>query len=141
MNTHAEMKMFKNLALFITIIAAVWTNSWAKPSPQMQPEEFWLTVPSSPLDARFSPSKRDIELLNRSSGKVIRYRLGCVMQETNKARVVQRMPFIDVDLEGGKVLINSANRYDDDLVRCGKKKSRLAVVEVLFEDNSVWKAR
>lgn len=140
MNSHPELKVFKKAALLLTIVAVVSSTSWAKPSSQLS-EEIWLTVPASPLETRFSPSKRDIQLLNRSSGKVTRYRLGCVIQEANKARVVQRMPFIDADLEGGKVLINSATLYDDELEQCSKKKSRLAVVEVLFLDNSVWKAR
>jgi hypothetical protein len=135
------MKKLKNIPLYLAIIAVMSTTSWANRGSQIVPEESWLSVPSSPLEIRFSPSKRDLALLNRSSGKIIRYRLGCVVQEASKIRVVRKMPFIDANLESGKVVINAFTVYADDLERCGKKKSGLAVVEVVFLDGSIWKAK
>jgi hypothetical protein len=141
MNKHPKTKMFKTVTLFFTIVAAVSSTSRANRSFQITPEGPWLTVPSSPLEIRFSPSNRDVELVNRSSGKVIRFRLGCVIQETNKVRVVRKMPFVDANLDSGKVLLNSSTVYADDLEQCSKKKSRVSVVEVVFLDDSIWRVK
>ena len=141
MNKHPKTKMFKTITLFFTIVAAMSSTSRANRSFQITPEGPWLTVPSSPLEIRLSPSNRDVELVNRSSGKVIRYRLGCVIQEANKARVVRKMPFVDANLDSGKVLINASTVYADDLEQCSRKKSRVSVVEVVFLDDSTWRVK
>ncbi len=146
MNSLPETKRLRNILLILTILAGMPTSTEAKLIAQVSsdlssPEQLWVTLPSSPLEVRFSPSKRDIALLNRSSDTVARYSIGCVTQRETKTRVVRKMRFIDANLETGRVLINSLTLYANDAAQCRSKKGRLAVVEVVFMDESIWKAR
>lgn len=141
MNRNHQLRVFTTVIFMLMIVVSFPTWNWAKQSVQAMPEELWFNIPSSPLEVRFSPSKRDSLLFNRSSGQVVRYRLGCVIGgEGSKLKVVRKTPFVDTDLESGKVLINSISMHATDIARCVKSKTRLAVIEVVFKDGFVWKA-
>jgi len=131
---------FKILLLIITSTSSAWTS--ATPLPQSGPESQWINIPSSPLEVRFTSSKRDSLILNRSSGRVVRYRVGCVSNaQTSKLKVARKTPWIDTDLESGKLVINSLGVHANDQSRCNNTNTRLAIVEVAFQDGFVWRAK
>jgi hypothetical protein len=133
----------KILAVIITIPIAIVSlgMNWTGKSPQAESQEWWLNVPSSPLEIRFSPSKRDMELFNRSSGHVTEYRLGCVREVGQSLKVLRKLPLVETNLETGKVLINSVTVYTDSVEVCTRDKAKLAVVEVSFRDGSIWRVK
>jgi hypothetical protein len=110
-------------------------------TPRVEFPDQWLSIRSSPLEVLFSPSQRDIQLLNRSSEQVVRYRLGCVKKTPAGLKTLHRLSALNTSLEPNKVLLNSAAIYSEDLQRCSKKEGKLAVVEVIFIDGSAWKLK
>jgi len=110
-------------------------------SHQVEFQQSWLNIPSSPLEIRFSPSKRDMELFNRSSGHVTGYRIGCVREVGQRLKVLRKLPVVQTNLETGTVLISSVTVYTDSVGRCTRDKAKLAVVEVSFRDGSLWRVK
>ena len=129
--------------IVLLMIMTVFENSNPKAqSLQKTFEELWINIPSCPLEFRMNSSRRYSMLENRSSATVIRYRLGCVTgTETNRPRVVRKAPPVNTDLESGKGLGASINVHTSEMERCSEMKAQLAVIEVLFKDGFVWKAR
>lgn len=108
---------------------------------QSELEQRWVNIASSPLEIRFTPSKRDGLLVNRSSGRVVQYRLGCVVNDSDlRIRVLKKLKPVRTQLETGKALINSVSVHQLDMERCEKAASRLAVIEVIFQDGFAWRA-
>jgi hypothetical protein len=108
-----------------------------QPSSAIQKDENWLDVSSSPLQIRFS--KRDLLFVNRSSKKIVSFRLGCVGGISDNL-VISELPVVTTNLEPANALISSITFYRTDLERCKRKNGKLAVVSVGFEDNSSWRA-
>ena len=131
--------MGEMIALALVIVAP--GLNLAAQSGQPEPEEWSLNVPSTPLQIGFSPSKRDMELLNRSSGHVNQYRLGCVRQAGEHTGVLRKFPSIKADLPSGKALINSVTLYEEKVQDCRRDKAKFAVIEVSFRDGSIWKLK
>jgi hypothetical protein len=126
------------IVLILVITRLTFAFHQQKSAP---PEEWWANVPSSPLFMAGSPSKRDLSLENRSSGMIVSYTLGCVIQGGGRWRVLHRMNNISTSLEPGKALLSSVSVYTKHRERCARKDARVAVVEVHFSDGSVWKSR
>lgn len=110
-------------------------------SAQQEREEWSVNVPSSPLEIIFSPSRRDMEFLNRSSGRINHYRLGCVREVGEGMKVLRRFPIVKADLSSGEALINSVTRYAESVQQCSMDKGKFAVIEVGFRDGSDWKVK
>jgi hypothetical protein len=129
------------LVIIMFMVVVVHTNASSIGRTQEKTyEELWINIPSCPLEFRMNSSKRYSLLDNRSSGRVVRYRLGCVSgDEANKPRVLRRTKFVDTDLEPSKGLINSISVHSGEMERCFKMNARLAVIEVRFKDGSLWK--
>jgi hypothetical protein len=106
---------------------------------QASTRESWLNIPASPLELRWSPSKRDLELFNRSSGSIVEYRMGCVREAGWIFKVIYRSPPVETNLDSGRILINSFTVYSDIAKRCAVANTRLSVIKVSFKDGSVWK--
>ena len=124
--------------LVLTISVALPTVSIA----QSKVEESWINIASSPLTLRFSPSKRSSSLENRSAGVVVQFSLGCVVSESDsRIRVVKKLSTTRTRLEPGIALFNSVSVHEPDMKRCEKMKSRLAVIEVVFQDGFAWRAK
>ena len=140
MNMHHLRRAITILVLIIASTSSNWSS--ATSLPQSGPEGLWINIPSSPLEVKFTSSKRDSLLVNRSSGRVVRYRLGCVSEaESSKLKVARKTPWVETDLESGKLVINSVSVHAQDLERCDNTNSRLAVVEVAFQDGFFWRAK
>jgi hypothetical protein len=126
------------------IILLVTMTSLFSPSVQSQQKKFedlWISIPSSPLEIRFNSSRRYSLLNNRSSGRVVAYRVGCVIgDQAEKLKVVREAEPVATDLQPGKVLINSIRVHAGEMERCHEMKTQLAVIQVSFKDGSTWKA-
>src|SRR5205085_1401532 len=132
MSKDSPMRIFKAVCLFLIIIGVpLEVGVIAQPSKKMS-EQVWFNVPSAPLEIRLSPSKRDLELFNRSFGRAIGYRLGCVRQDSS-IKVLQKLPYATTDLEPGKMLINSVSQYANHIEHCRRENAMVSVVEVRFE--------
>jgi hypothetical protein len=101
-------------------------------------------LPSSPIRLSVSNSARYLEVSNHSSGTVIGYQLGCVVDESGKIKVKSR--FATVTL---KDVLKPADPFDKrewfvatdlsfrDL--CQEKGDKLAVLSVSFADGGEWR--
>ena len=127
------------IALFLAILAIEIERGVQ--SAQQKREEWSVNVPSSPLEIIFSPSRRDMEFLNRSSGRINHYRLGCVRQVGEGMRVFRKFPIVKADLSSGEALINSVTHYAESVQRCSIERGKFAVIEVGFRDGSDWKVK
>jgi hypothetical protein len=119
------------------------TNTW------------WLNVPSAPIIFDFKPIKNPLledlykreywfGLRNRSSKAVSEYSLGCVVEEGKDLKVVKRF-YANTITDGGyghdffwSAFDASDPLKDERYGRAACKKSRVAVVRVVFIDNSSW---
>jgi hypothetical protein len=110
--------------------------------PQSAPDELWTNIPSCPLKVTFTPSKLFTLLRNRSSGRIVRYRLGCAVdpRDGHGYRVLRKTAWISTNMEPGKVGINLSSVYSR-IGRCADSGGHLAVVEVVFQDGATWKVR
>ena len=130
--------LFASGLLVLAIFVAFPTVSNA----QSKLEERWINIPSSPLDLRFSPSKRDSSLDNRSGGVVVQFDLGCVVSDSDsRIRVLKKLRTTPTRLEPRIALLNSVSVHEPDMKRCEKMKRRLAVIEVVFVDGFAWRAK
>jgi hypothetical protein len=139
-----NMRAHKGILFGLTLIVMVLASrgiSQVVVSPATEPQVWWLNVEASPLEVRFSPSRRDVELFNRSSGRVIQYRLGCVRVNGQRVKALHRLAIVGTDLGSNKSLINSTTVYMDSAHTCMQDKAKLAIVEVGFGDGSVWKVK
>ena len=82
-----------------------------------------------------------MEFLNRSSGRINHYRLGCVREVGEGMKVLRRFPIVKADLSSGEALINSVTRYAESVQQCSMDKGKFAVIEVGFRDGSDWKVK
>lgn len=81
-------------------------------------------------------------LSNRSSGRIVRFRLGCVTgAATNKVKVMRRSAPVNVDLGTDNGYAASISVHTGEMERCYKMNAQLAVIEVLFKDGFSWKAK
>src|SRR5258705_4465310 len=106
-NNRMHRKILAAIIALALAIVAPGLNWAAAQSGQPEPQEWSLNVPSSPLQIGLSPSKRDMELFNRSSGHVNQYRLGCVRQVGESIGALRKFPVVKTNLPSGKTLINS----------------------------------
>jgi hypothetical protein len=122
----------------------------SKPKPATIPAQ-WIDFPSAPLAAEY----RDVEglnqavLVNRSTKGIEFVGFGCVLlDENNKARVLSSMGGVGMNHGGVRpgfyyqpfVMLNGPlNRWTDEKVSC-EGAAKLAVVQVMFDDNTAWKA-
>ena len=133
-------KIFAAIILLSIANAAPGTG-WADQPSQAVPQEWSFNVPSSPLEIRFSPGKRDMQFFNRSSGRVSQFRLGCVRQVGESTKILHRFSAVKSDLLAGKALINSLTVYDANIQHCSAVRTKFAVIEVSFRDGSMWRVR
>jgi hypothetical protein len=103
--------------------------------------DHWVNLPSAPLIFMPSPSRRDLSLINRSTGRIIKYRLGCLLSGNDNIRVIKRMRLLNTDLLTNRALLNSTSVYENEIEVCSKKSAKIGVVEVVFADGSTWAAR
>lgn len=132
-------------AVLLLLVAGVMLSiSQAHQTDKAISEEWWINLPSSPLRIARTPNGRLMTLSNHSSNRITQYQLGCVIKESDKVKVVckmnrQKTDLLPADSVKGEVYFESLDSREKHKERCDKKNAKLAVVEVIFADGSVWK--
>jgi hypothetical protein len=132
------------VALLLLILTAIPSINQGQQVGEVTSQEWWINVPSSPLEFKLFPNKRFLGLTNRSTGRVVQFRLGCVIQGRDLIRVVRKATVTKTDLAasgaaGQQFYFKDVSSYAEDRKCCAKENAKLAVVEVNFADGSTWK--
>ena len=119
---------------------------------------FWYNVPASPLAIERREIPADLKakygsswwlgLANRSSQRVIRYDVGCVVEDQGRVKVMSTLFWVAIS-EGGAApghfspgIFRHGDPAQDELDAASAcKGSRLAVVQVGLGDGTLWSAR
>jgi hypothetical protein len=129
----------KVISLFASALVVCGFATGISQPQRSQSKEICLNIPSSPLN--LDCSSDSYFLRNYSTETIVKYRLGCVVQKNLKYKVVSKRPYKDADLEPDRkifLLFSSSHGFPVELC---KSETKLAVVEVLFADDGVWKAK
>lgn len=123
---------------------------WRKIPPVAQPRN-WSDLASSPLKltVREIDGRREAGVANQSSEAINCFRVGCIINESGKVRVVSRAPDICIDdgvyspgdfiQSAFEWIANPSTEWSEARPSCGEN-ARWAVVEVLFVDGGTWSA-
>lgn len=104
-------------------------------------DDWWLNVPSSPLRFERLPNARFVTLTNVSTGRVVRYQLGCVRRVGERYVVVDKLQEVPTDLSPREGHPANINGFLDEEKRCNAKRSRVSAVFATFADGATWRAR
>jgi hypothetical protein len=96
-----------------------------------------MNIAGTPLELKITENKRHILLSNVSPVRVVGYKLGAVAYKKGVPVLVRVSARIEVSLDVHEAAINP-KVVEDELDYCRRKKAKLAVVEVIFADGSVW---
>lgn len=132
------------LILFaLTAGLAVLPQTTKPPSPLEHPggKEVWASnFPRAPLEIKVE-GDRSYTLNNKSKVAIKSYRLGCVRESTKKnVVIVYRMPPEEITIAPGESWGIMGFHHNADKTECERKSAKVAVVEVDFEDGTVWQA-
>lgn len=103
----------------------------------------WINAPATPL--KFGLLRNgNLYLQNKSNKQIDGYKLGCVSEDKdNDLKTVAEISEVKDTLkpEQGIFITNSigSDEYMEQLKTCYDKNAKLSVVEVLFEDSSIWR--
>lgn len=120
-------------------------TSQAYESDKTASEEYWLNLPSAPTIIVRGIKGQLLTLINYSPVRIIRYQLGWVIAEQGKIKITCKLGPQNTDLAPANIGKNDVHMvglaYYDQVKECSHKvKAKLAVIEINFEDGSVWKA-
>jgi hypothetical protein len=136
----------KKLRILVFAILGVTLPSSRAQGPARLSTGQWTNLPSSPMRFEAGPQGKGYVLGNYSTGRVIRYRLGCVEEKRGKVSVLSHGSFQHaglgpIDLKGDpenrfnykiQTLVSGIT-HGFDLEKC-QDNAKNAVVEVEFED-------
>lgn len=104
-------------------------------------EERWVNLTETPLKISLLGGG-DFIFTNISTKHILGYRLGCV---SSNGKVINGIDETKVNLKPneGAFTTNSTGTSEqmEELYICHQSRAKLAVIEVRFEDDSVWKAK
>lgn len=104
-------------------------------------EDWSINVPSSPLTIEVNHS---VMVRNISKYNVISFKIGCVSQKDKKFYKVAdgrniNDTFAAATDSGYSFLLMSVFRFEDEEKKvCLKSKSKMGIIEVIFEDGGMW---
>jgi hypothetical protein len=104
-------------------------------------EDWFVNLPSSPLILSVISRGQNLAITNRAKEKIIQYKLGCITKDKYGVRVVHFHKSHVVDLQTNDFVGLPVDKIVEMVRHCKKKQARLAVVEAIFADGSIWKAR
>ena len=122
----------------------------AKAQPITIPAQ-WVDLPSAPMAAEYRDVKGENQavLVNRSTKGIEMLMFGCVaVDENNKTRVLYSLSGVGLTHGGIRpgfyyqpfaMLNGPLNRWTDEKMGC-EGAAKMAVIEVMFDDRSGWKA-
>ncbi|MCM3872566.1 MAG: hypothetical protein ND895_17930 [Pyrinomonadaceae bacterium] len=129
-----------SLILGATELAESQTAAPVKPN-------WWVNLPSSPLKIDLVVGQ-GYGLSNFSEGSVVRYRTGCVVWKKEKLEITKRGPLRYTPVSMKPINLSRTPYETHSLLegsgftaeRCNGR-AKTAIIEVLFDDGSVWKAQ
>ena len=104
-------------------------------------EPVWVfNSPKAPLEIR-ADGQRTYNLENKSKAKIKSYRLGCVRESTKKNVIlVYRLASEEIEIAPGETWGIMGFHCNRDRTDCERKSARLTVIEVDFQDGTLWRA-
>ena len=104
-------------------------------------EPVWVfNFPKTPLEIR-ADGQRTYNLENKSKAKIKSYRLGCVRESTKKNVIlVYRLASEEIEIAPGETWGIMGFHCNRDRTDCERKSARLTVIEVDFQDGTLWRA-
>jgi len=138
--------LFRSFVLLICLFCAFAAASVTKVGSQVALSpckgDFFIDHPNFPARIGYMPLGAYYTLENHSDKRIIRYRLGCVVEADGKFKVVSRKKAQVTDLAPADASKNSVPFVYISLRRikgtCVSKEAKAAIVEVTFSDGSVW---
>lgn len=138
------MRLSFSLVFLFTL--ADWASilTWGTQTPPGQLPDWWVESGTSPLKIKQAQSGRWVILENQSSGRVIQYQLGCVLEHGARFHVVCKMkteqtdlpPYVKSDQKIYSVVHRTLDGKEKD--ECEKIHGKLSVIKVWFADGSIW---
>ncbi|GEM_PF-5501217 len=107
----------------------------------------WLNIPSAPLQFRAHPNGRNYAIANVSDARIVRYRVGCVVQEADGLKILSKRPAQEKDLApldrvkneaASEIVMSSHGNWGKPFC---EGEAKLAILEVAFADGGFWKIR
>ena len=138
--------MIRNIYAFIILLLVLLSASQECLAQQQQPnqqplESLWINLPSSPLRFFGHQTGDGYSLNNYSIGYIVGYRPGCVSQEGDRFKILNKRPKKELSLKP----MSGNEVHGRSIVVMGWlpflpcTKGPLTVIEVPFKDGSVWK--
>jgi hypothetical protein len=129
---------------YTTVYVALSLLLWLHERPQTRhapptPTDRAVISPSSPL--KLVTYRNGYKVTNVSDKRIVKYTLGCALEEDKKLRIVHVLPPQESSLEPGMQMGHATiDNPDEAIFECiEKRKSKLAVVEVDFADGAAWR--
>jgi hypothetical protein len=131
------------LMVCLLIIMSAPVRGLAQETAEGPLESLWINLPSSPL--RFFPNAEGngYSLDNYSIGYIVQYRLGCVLEQGDGFKILNKRGAKEISL---KPMTSSEVHARAVIALTGAaldpcKRGKLAVIEVQFKDGAVWKIK
>jgi hypothetical protein len=131
--------------VLLVLTASAATHSQTTTSPSRAATAgggpVWVfNFPKTPLEIR-ADGERTYNLENKSKAKIKSYRLGCVRESAKKNVIlVYRMASEETEIAPGEAWGIMGFHCNRDRTECERKSARLGVIEVDFQDGTLWRA-
>ncbi|GEM_PF-5086372 len=107
-------------------------------------EQLILNLETAPLKVKLSYNQEYIRVENHSDKSVRGYKLGCVIRNDEKVIVksafdVRNVELKPVDEQTNSMYSHSFGIEQSGLMQCNQTKTKLAAIEVIFSDDTIWK--
>jgi hypothetical protein len=142
----------KRLVLITGLLAigSIDTTTEAQ-HPGSSPDSQWLiSLPASPVKISLAKRGEHIAVESRSIGNITRVKFGCVAEEQNTFNVVEELTEKSINLPAGinigpgtidpTITFFPIAEFRSGKARCESTGTKMAAVDVGFDDNSVWRA-
>lgn len=138
-------RMLRHLTLIVLVLLSGCSHRL--PSDKNLPgalppeEEWWINLPSCPMEFRVTPNKRLVALVNIAGKPIKQFRFVCLSGEKENRRVLRMLPPERRQFGTNDALFWGINVAGTELDPCRAGRLRTAVGEVQFEDGSIWKTK
>ena len=127
--------------ILLALLSPLHTMGQNQQTHQEAASDWWINLQSSPLVFETNVSGRMLNLFNHGSKSIKRYRLGCIVEEEGKLKILHKKAMIKTSLAPNQGLLNSIYVYTHDKSSCEREHAKLSIIEVAFSDGSEWKAK
>ena len=142
------LKKYLSLAILLGAFATFAIRAQSQQSGPTS-KEWLINLPSAPLKLGLSSESNSIKLESRSTGHIVSFWLGCVVQEKDDFSVVEVLKERRINLPGAydrggadlTLIFMPVSDFESHKNRCEQMKARVSAVEVEFSDGAVWKAK